>query len=126
MSQNNPPQSCQIKTKELCDHQLQIVPLNYSGVQLELEECKIRVVKNEEMRNKRVSLWTVDEVCEWIKSHNPSHNSGFVAAIYGHAISDVDLHGSSKIVLQCGKWMTNGKCDMSEVLKLFIDGCMDC
>ncbi|XP_069742672.1 sterile alpha motif domain-containing protein 12-like isoform X2 [Narcine bancroftii] len=87
MSQNNPPQSCQIKTKELCDHQLQIVPLNYSGVQLELEECKIRVVKNEEMRNKRVSLWTVDEVCEWIKSHNPSHNSGFVAAIYGHAIS---------------------------------------
>lgn len=87
MSQTNTLKSCQAKTENLYDHQLQCLPLNYSGTQLELEECKIRVVKNAEMSNKLVSLWTVDDVCEWIKLNDPSHSSSFVEAVIGHAIS---------------------------------------
>ncbi|XP_051881331.1 sterile alpha motif domain-containing protein 12-like isoform X2 [Pristis pectinata] len=98
MSHNNTSKSCQIKTEQLHEYSLQTLPLSYSEAQLELEECKIRVVKNTEMANKPVSLWTVDEVCEWIKSHDLSHNSGFVEAIYWHAIS-----GRALLRLTAGK-----------------------
>ncbi|XP_072913215.1 sterile alpha motif domain-containing protein 12-like [Hemitrygon akajei] len=87
MSQNSTSKMCQRKTQQIYEHRLQILPLNYSGAQLELEECKIRVVKNTEMTNKPVSLWTVDDVCEWIESRFPGHSSGFVEVIYGHAVS---------------------------------------
>ncbi|XP_062892055.1 sterile alpha motif domain-containing protein 12-like isoform X2 [Mobula hypostoma] len=87
MSQNNTSKLCQRKSEQLYEHRLQTLSINYSGAQLELEECKIRVVENTDMTNKPVSLWTVDDVCEWIKSRFPGHSSGFVEAIYGHAVS---------------------------------------
>ncbi|XP_067873949.1 sterile alpha motif domain-containing protein 12-like [Heterodontus francisci] len=74
------------QTKHL-DHQLQTLPLSFSGYQLELEECKIQVVQNAPLPNKPVSLWTEDEVCEWIRSQYPGHSSVFVEAISEHAIS---------------------------------------
>ncbi|XP_038655966.1 sterile alpha motif domain-containing protein 12-like [Scyliorhinus canicula] len=88
-------ESCQTKPVH---HHLQTLPLDHSEIQLELEECKIRVVKNTSIHNKPVSLWTEDEVCEWIRSQYPEHGSIFVEAISEHAIS-----GRALLRLTAGK-----------------------
>ncbi|XP_067839872.1 sterile alpha motif domain-containing protein 12-like [Heptranchias perlo] len=90
--------SCQPKPVHDQNYQLQPLPLSYSGNQLKLEECKIRVVQITPKPNKRVSLWTEDEVCEWIRSQYPGHNSDFVAAVSEHAIS-----GRALLRLTAGK-----------------------
>ncbi|GCC20194.1 hypothetical protein chiPu_0021301, partial [Chiloscyllium punctatum] len=79
--------SYQTKPMLYRDHNLQTLPLNYSGNQLELEECKIRVVQSTQMQNKPVSLWTKDEVCEWLRSQYPRQSSIFIEAISEHAVS---------------------------------------
>ncbi|XP_007898658.1 sterile alpha motif domain-containing protein 12-like isoform X2 [Callorhinchus milii] len=78
--------SCQSK---LLHHpeQLQILPQTSLGDQLRLEECKIRVVKAVSKHIKPVSLWTEEEVCEWIRNQYPRHYPLFVEAVSKHAIS---------------------------------------
>ncbi|XP_078069102.1 sterile alpha motif domain-containing protein 12-like [Mustelus asterias] len=90
--------SCQTNPAHHYEHHLQTLPLNFSGNQLELEECKIRVVQNTSKQNKPVALWTEDEVCEWIRSQCPRHSSIFVEAISEHAIS-----GRALLRLTAGK-----------------------
>ncbi|XP_041044598.1 sterile alpha motif domain-containing protein 12-like isoform X2 [Carcharodon carcharias] len=89
---------CQTKPVHHHDHHLQTLPVSNSGNQLELEECKIRVVQNRSMQNKPVALWTEDEVCKWIRSQYPSQSSIFVEAISEHAIS-----GRALLRLTAGK-----------------------
>ncbi|XP_020380169.1 sterile alpha motif domain-containing protein 12-like [Rhincodon typus] len=80
------------------NHHLQTLPLSYSGNQLELEECKIRVVQSTQMQSKPVSLWTQDEVCEWLRSQYPRQSSIFIEAMSEHAIS-----GRALLRLTAGK-----------------------
>uniref|UniRef100_UPI00398E4E4C sterile alpha motif domain-containing protein 12-like n=1 Tax=Pristiophorus japonicus TaxID=55135 RepID=UPI00398E4E4C len=90
--------TCQTPPVHHHDYQLQPLTLSYSGNQLELEECKIRVVRKTPVSNNPVSLWTEDDVCEWIRSHYPRQNSVFVDAISEHAIS-----GRALLRLTAGK-----------------------